>query len=81
MIYKICTKCGEYKSLDEYRRNKNNPDGREYQCRDCRKAIGLIFHITEERIANDTLTILKVKPYLSKRRCNGVIIGVQHSKD
>lgn len=49
MVYKNCTKCGELKQLDDYRRNKNNPDGHEYQCRDCRREIGKISDHKESR--------------------------------
>ncbi len=32
---KICTKCKTQKDLDDFHKNKNNPDGRSYQCKTC----------------------------------------------
>jgi hypothetical protein len=32
---KICNKCNVFKSLDEYYRNKNEKDGRQYTCKSC----------------------------------------------
>lgn len=34
---KICTKCNEEKSLDNYHKNKGNSDGYHYHCKACRK--------------------------------------------
>ena len=34
---KICTKCGEWKPLEEYHKNKNCKDGRLSTCRECKK--------------------------------------------
>jgi len=33
--YKICSKCGEKKSLDAFSTKKRNPDGLKYSCKDC----------------------------------------------
>ena len=61
MDTKRCTKCSEVKPLTEFRCNKNNPDGREYQCRECRKAIGLISDKKESRL-------LKKKNWINENR-------------
>lgn len=37
---KLCTKCKEAKSLDEFNRNKNAKDGRQSNCRNCQSAYG-----------------------------------------
>jgi hypothetical protein len=33
---KICTKCGKWKLLEEYHKNKNTKDGRMSMCKECR---------------------------------------------
>ena len=33
---KHCNMCGETKPVSEYCKNKNNPDGLQYQCKGCR---------------------------------------------
>lgn len=38
IIEKICTKCNEPKSLDDFHKNSHNKDGLQSQCRDCRNA-------------------------------------------
>ena len=35
VVVKCCSGCGVVKSLDDYYRNRNNPDGREYRCKEC----------------------------------------------
>ena len=35
---KKCSKCGEEKPLDEFIKNKRNPDGLEYKCKICLRA-------------------------------------------
>ena len=37
METKVCTKCGEEKSLDDFYRNKNTKDGRMSECKTCRR--------------------------------------------
>ncbi|MBT2537202.1 endonuclease VII domain-containing protein [Arthrobacter sp. ISL-69] len=32
---KACRKCGEVKSLDEFHKSSNSPDGRQYRCKPC----------------------------------------------
>jgi len=32
---KRCRKCGEEKSLDDFHRSNNSPDGRQYRCKPC----------------------------------------------
>ena len=34
---KVCTKCKQWKPLEEYGKNKNSKDGRQYQCKECKK--------------------------------------------
>ena len=34
---KICTKCGVWKPLEEFNKNKTRKDGRQYECRECTK--------------------------------------------
>ena len=34
---KVCTKCGEWKPLEEFYRNKNYKDGRSHHCKVCHK--------------------------------------------
>ena len=34
---KICTKCKQWKPLEEFNKKKTNKDGRQYQCRECTK--------------------------------------------
>ena len=33
---KVCTKCKETKSFEEFHRDRNSKDGREYRCKKCR---------------------------------------------
>jgi len=33
---KCCTVCGEFKASSEFSKNKNNADGRQIQCKECR---------------------------------------------
>ncbi len=35
---KKCTKCGEVKELGEFNKQKGNPDGLNYKCRECLRA-------------------------------------------
>ena len=37
MNTRICGLCGKEKSLEEYQRNKSNPLGRAYWCKECRR--------------------------------------------
>lgn len=34
---KICTKCGQSKSLDEFYIDRSKPNGKSYRCRQCVK--------------------------------------------
>ena len=34
---KVCSKCGTWKLLEEYNKNKTNKDGRQSKCRECQK--------------------------------------------
>lgn len=36
---KSCSKCGEFKKMDKFYRNRTNPDGRQYACIDCERSI------------------------------------------
>lgn len=36
MTTKVCAKCREEKSLDDFHRNKSNPDGYQKRCKPCR---------------------------------------------
>ena len=33
---KVCSKCGVWKPLEEYHKNKNYKDGRQSKCKECR---------------------------------------------
>jgi hypothetical protein len=37
MESKVCSKCGIDKPLDNFNKNKNNPDGHHHHCKQCRK--------------------------------------------
>ena len=34
---KVCTKCGVWKSLDEFCKDKSKKDGRRSDCKECQK--------------------------------------------
>ena len=34
---KVCAKCGEWKTLEEYHKNKKTKDGRGTYCKECQK--------------------------------------------
>ena len=34
---KVCTKCKQWKLLEEFNKNKHHKDGRQYECRECTK--------------------------------------------
>ena len=48
---KICTRCGKFKSLNQFNNRKLSIDGKAYQCKDCKKDIELqrIYGITLEQ--------------------------------
>lgn len=37
MSMKLCKKCGENKPIESFSKNKNNKDGHEYHCKECKK--------------------------------------------
>ena len=48
---KVCTKCGVWKPLKEYHKNKAKKDGRQYKCRECTKKYGKQYNeVNKERI-------------------------------
>ena len=36
-LTKVCTRCGRELPLSEYSKNKQSPDGLQYQCKECQK--------------------------------------------
>jgi hypothetical protein len=40
-VAKVCNKCGETKSLDEFHKRKGSPDGHQYACKPCTNAVSL----------------------------------------
>jgi hypothetical protein len=48
---KVCTKCGVWKPLKEYHKNKAKKDGRQYKCRECTKKYGKQYNeVNKEKI-------------------------------
>lgn len=60
---KKCSKCGEIKSLEEFNRDKYRPDGRTYDCKQCRRSAAIDYYHTKDglvtRIYSDERAISK----------------------
>jgi 5-methylcytosine-specific restriction endonuclease McrA len=37
--FKQCSRCKEYKHIDQFHKNKSRVDGRVYECRDCKRKL------------------------------------------
>ena len=44
VVVKCCSGCGVVKSLDDYYRDRTMPDGRTYQCKECKNAYSLRYY-------------------------------------
>jgi hypothetical protein len=65
LITKVCTKCGERKSLSEFGLRKDSKDGYSHYCKACRNA-----RAEEKRLRNPEYALIKEMALNGKKRCS-----------